>query len=308
MPCGIRRPRDAQTARLCIGRGYAFGIRRADLETPMDTPHRRYVDLSAMLSGVDLYQTKPLGCSEDFYDPEAIAGTPDGRFCGRWTVDETAQMLSDTGCLARWQSYGFSKIWVELPNNTPNRHTLEVWTQTDTGSELLLQLVVWLDYIRIYRLRAAYPAFCVEHLRLQRPGIAPGPNSLPGQGFASSGLLRNVFGMIKNMACALGAALITEIPEYFHTAYLFSEFFVFADAEMERIFRAAKRDLMAHGAKLGDVSRAFETGNVIWKGQPYLWPTEFQVCALSHELAHQLAIPADQIEPEPFKIRQIPKA
>ncbi len=256
-----------------------------------------------MLSGVSLHPTRPDDCVGDFYDPQDTRHAPKDTFCGRWSADDLARMLADTGCLTRWKACGFSRIWIECTHDCAQRHTLEVWTQTGAASELLLQAVIWLDYIHIDRLHASFPAFCVEHLRLQRPGEMPGPCSLPGQDFASSGLLRNVFGMIKNMACALGAALITEIPEYFHTAYIFSEYFVFADAEMERIFRAAKRDLMSGASRLCDVSRAFETGRVLWKGRPYLWPTEFQICALSHELERQIEIPPDQIEPERFKIQ-----
>ena len=304
-PLAIRRERRS-TERLYIGRGYAAHTPR--MGATMDTPHRRYVDLSAMLSGVSLHPDKPAECHEDFYDPQIAAGTPNGAFCGRWTTEDIAQMLSDIGCLQRWQSYGFSKIWIEFSSGIPRRHTLEVWTQTGETSELLMQLVVWLDYLTIDRLQAAYPVFHVEHLRLQRPGMSPGADSLPGQDFASSGLLRQVFGIVKKMACALGASLISEIPQYFHTAYIFSEFFVYADSEMEMIFRAAKRDLMTGNTRLCDVSRAFERGQVLWKGQTYLWPTEVQVCALSHELARSLAVPADQIVTEPFKIQQIPTA
>ncbi|MBO4350716.1 MAG: hypothetical protein J6A01_07220 [Proteobacteria bacterium] len=251
-----------------------------------DTPQRRYGALSQMLSGVSLIEHKPAEAAAAFYDvPHA------GLFCGKWSPDDIAGILAETGCLSHWQRQGYVNIWIEIGNGiAPNRHEFEVWTQVEEHSELLMQLVVWLDYLQIDRLGEILPQFYVEHLRLQLPQAEPVSNLWPGQDFPSSGILRRIFGILKNWACILGASLITGIPEYFHTAWLFSEFFEFIDPEMECLFRGIVRDLHVTPACLGAISHAFEAGNVLCNGQKWFWPTEMQAYALSHELEQALRV------------------
>lgn len=172
----------------------------------------------------------------------------------------------------------------------PHRFDLEVWTRVEEHAELLLQLTIWLEYTHIDRLNASFPSFSVEHLRLQAPGRPSLRQLMPGQDFASSGMLRRIFAVLQKWACELGAQIMTEIPEYFHTAYIFSEYFTFADCEMEILFRKMKHDLFLQETSLAQISSAFENGRVVFNNKVWLWPTEMQVFALSHELADELAV------------------
>lgn len=265
-----------------------------------DSPQRRYHALSDMLSGVTLIpkDRKPSDCSGDFFEP-----VKPGAFCDRWTPEDLADTLAQTGCLAHWHRQGFAQIWIELENDiAPERHTLGVWTQVGDKSELLMHIVVWIEYVHIERLNMSFPAFSVEHLRLQTPSAPFLHPPLPGQNFASSGLLRRIFGIIKSWSAALGAEIITEIPEYFHTATLFSQYFSFIDIEMEALFRAMRRDLLPEVTPdgLARISHAFEQTRVRHNGKPVLWPTEMQGFALSHELAHKLMIPPETMDAGKF--------
>lgn len=254
----------------------------------IETPQTRYHELSEMLSGVKLYERRPQNCIGDFYD-----FTRDERFCGRWSPEEISQLLADTGCIAHWDSLGFSDLRIEIGHDFNNQYELSVWTRFADCDERLLYLIVWLEYIEIERLSVRYPTFCVEHLRLQLPGKAFDQTPMPGQDYASSGLLRRVFGMIKLWATQTGAALITEIPQYFHTAYLFSPFFEYIDPEMAALFRAMKQDLLPAQPTKEDITRLsfeFENGRITRNGELYLWPTEMQGFALSHEVAAQIRL------------------
>lgn len=251
----------------------------------LDTPARRYGPLSALLSSVQILPQKPDISTVDFYphDPSTDA------FCHRWTPQHIAGQFDDIDLLSRWHEQGFEKIWIEIPERTfPKRHELEVWTEVGDASELLLQIVVWLDYIYFETPQIALPAFSVEHLRLQNPGKSFSEMRLPGQDYPSSGLLRRIFGLIKLWAADVGAQIIAEVPEFFHTATIFSEYFFFADPEMEAMFQAMKRDLMSPDTSLAEVSFAFENGQIFFQNEPYLWPTELQVYPLSHDLKKHL--------------------
>ena len=85
----------------------------------------------------------------------------------------------------------------------------------------------------------------------------------------------------------------TEIPQYFHTAYLFSPFFEYIDPEMAALFRAMKQDLLPAQPTKEDITRLsfeFENGRITRNGELYLWPTEMQGFALSHEVAAQIRL------------------
>ncbi|MBQ9396294.1 MAG: hypothetical protein IJU23_12385 [Proteobacteria bacterium] len=264
--------------------------------TQIDSPHRRYHDLSRMLSGVVLipFSDTPDDAADRFFIRD-IDGA--GLFCHKWSVQNIADTFLEAGCFRHWQDIGFSKLWIELPEPVcPERFDLEVWTNLGEHSELLMQLTVWLEYTHIDRLNASFPSFSVEHLRLQAPGLPVTRRLLPGQEFASSGMLRRMFGILQKWACELGAQLITEIPEYFHTAYIFGEYFTFADQEMELLFRKMKHDLLTDRRALAEVSSAFEEGRIVFQDKTWLWPTEMQAFALSHELAHRLAVDADYMD------------
>lgn len=268
----------------------------------LDSPQRRYHALSDMLSGVTLIpkSQKPQNCIGDFFP-----STKPAAFCHRWNLDELSETFAQTGCLAHWHRQGFTQIWLELENNIdPERHTLGVWTRVGDKAELLMHVVIWLEYIYIERLHCAFPAFCVEHLRLQTPSAVSPTALLPGQDFASSGMLLRIFGVIKSWAAALGAEIITEIPEYFHTSVYFSRHFSFIDTEMEALFRAMRRDLLPQfsSTQLSSVSHAFESERIRYNATPFLWPTEMQAFGLSHDLAQKLRIPPEIIDSGRFSI------
>ncbi len=263
-----------------------------------DSPQRRYGPLSDMLSGVRYVSGRPETCDGDFFH----SPVPD-KFCGRWNAADLVPFFSDTGCMAHWASLGYHKIWVEIdPVEIPNRYGMSVWTNVGQNAEILMLLVVWLDYLHIDRLQRAFPSFGVEHLLLQSPGCKLIRPLLPGQECAPSGLLRRIFGILRMWACMLGAQVISEIPQYFHTAHIFSEYFTYADTEMEGLFRAICRDLLP-SRNVADVSRAFEAHRVLYNGQPWIWPTEVQVCGLSHDLSALLAEPRTCLDSGRFSMQ-----
>lgn len=289
-----------------------------------DCPARRYGALNDMLSSVCLIEknegdkqtrlhqfgaffpspSHPIKETANFYAANSFSTPPSlpylphlnrentashGLFCDRWTANDILNILQETNALNAWKNLGFRQICLEIePQIYPNRHALNLWTIDDDKAELLMQIVVWLEYIKIDNIDAILPAFCVEHLRLQAPNIIPQNHLLPGQDFASTGMLRRIFGIIRHWATCTGAALITEIPEYFHTAYIFSRYFSYIDNEMQRTFLAMIRSLLPTSPSHDDITRisyAFEAQKIQKNNTTYLWPTEMQAYIMNHELS-----------------------
>ncbi len=272
--------------------GRRFGFRHIrslmnDAQNPcmIDTPDRRYGPLSDMLSGVRLLPPK---------DGQNSVNPGNHRFCNIWSANDVSRIFLETGALHHWKDQGFRDLIVDIPpQNHPARHALEIWTAFDGVRELLMQAVVWLDLTHIEEFDCVIPCFCVEHLRLQTPAAQRSRDLLPGQDFPSSGQLRRIFGILRYCAISCGSAAMTEIPEYFHTAYIFSRFFSYIDRPMEATFGAMRRDLIdaadLRRASLHEtvarVSRAFEEEKILCNGSIYRWPTELQIYPLDPDLA-----------------------
>ena len=254
----------------------------------------RYLELNHLLSGVTLYPygQRPKCCEGDFF-----ANTDPQGFCGFFSMGEIARTLGETGCLTHWKSQGYEDVQLSVSREGEGCHHLGVFTRVGGQLEWLLHLEVWLEYVEIARPGVAYPAFCVDRLLLQRPGVKP-EYDMPGQAWASSGLLRRFFGVIGHWAARTGARIVTEIPEFFHTAYIFSRHFSYIDWEMEGIFRKVCRDLLVDKTPAGvsALSRDFENKHVTRNGGLYEWPTEMQVMALEHGLAEKLRVPGEVLD------------
>lgn len=252
--------------------------------TNFQTPHFRYSNFSNFLTGVTLIprETPPQDAVTHFYELD------DTLFLGFADDQTLIALLNDTGLIPAWQAQGNEKIWLTTERPSPNCHILSVFTELDAQSELLLYAILWLEYTRIDALHAAFPSVCVEHLRLQNPRAKFQDHApLPGQDFPPSGLFRRAFSLACIHALKTGAALITEVPEYFHTSWLFSPYFTYVDPEMAAIYQNIKNDLLPPKPTFSDaaaLSRAFEEGRILCDASPYYWPTELQAHAFSSNI------------------------
>ena len=243
----------------------------------MLTATHRYQTLSPLLSGVTLYGYNHF--SEDITRCAFSLPWETGLFLGHWDLDTLFQDLNDFGFLQKWKSQGHEKIWLEIaPETEKGLSELSVWTEYDAHSELLMHLIVWLEFTRISATGDVYSSLSVEHLRLQNPS-SDNMALLPGQDFPPSGLMFNAFHFIRHLASVLGTEIITEIPEYFHTACLFQKCFTYIDPKMQALFEEFQKQYLDDQKSMNDIrkiSKDFEEGKIIRDGKPYYWPTEMQ--------------------------------
>ena len=256
----------------------------------METYYTRYHDLNRLLSGVHLWPLDqcPDKCRQHFYDFKDR-----DLFCGLFSLEEISDTFQQTGCLAFWLKQGFKNIRFSTNRDEKFRYQLTIDTIVENKKEILCDIVIWLEYLEICRLNSIYPAFCVDSLKLQQPGKFC-TNPMPGQTWASSHILKPVFSLISRWAIQTGAMLISEIPEYFHTACIFDRYFKFVDPEMAGIFEKIKMDLLPESPTHDEITQcswAFENKQIYRNGECYLWPTEMQVYPLSHEIEKSLQIP-----------------
>lgn len=242
----------------------------------METYQTRYRDLSDLLSSVNLYpfDKRPANCVGDFFE-----GFSPDLFCGYFSQKEIATELAETGCIQHWHDQGYHSIRSKFTHDEFYRYQLSVLTKVNGEDALLFDLVVWMEYTEIEYKNCSYPSFCIEHLLLQQPGKSCDDIKLPGQIWASSHLLRKMFHIISHWAARTGALIMTEIPEFFHTAYIFSQYFKYIDPEMESIYNEFITNFLPENPSKTDISllsKKFEKGMIYRDGMKYLWPTEMQ--------------------------------
>lgn len=264
------------------------------------SPHVRYSAFSNFLSGVSLFPRThpPQNRVHDFFDLKH------GLFCGVADETDLTQLLQDTGMLQAWKKQGHEKIWLTFQNDAEDCHVLSVWTEYQAQAELLMHAILWLEYLQIDRLDMIVPSLCVEHLRLQNPraSFSHPHQPMPGQTFPSSGLFRNAFAIAQNIATRTGALCLTEVPQFFHTAWLFSPPFQYIDPRTAAIYEKTKKDLLPPVPTFSDVlrvSRAFEAHRVFCNHNVWYWPTELQAMPLDHQLCFDTSF---ELEDESFVI------
>ncbi len=248
------------------------------------TPHLRYTAFSDFLSGVTLMPRDqvPPHLVSDFFRSR------DDAFAGVLSQDEVMEALRDLGVTPIWSAQGHHHIWLAIERPFEHCHVLSVFTEVRGEAELLMHAILWLEYTVFEAQQLVLPSVCVEHLRLQNPLADFGTRApLPGQDFPSSGLYSRVFGLARLVGAKTGALCLTEVPQFFHTACLFSERFSFVDAEMRAIFGAMQQDLLGERrdfSAIAEVSRAFERGEVWCDDQVWAWPTELQAYSIDRSV------------------------
>lgn len=248
------------------------------------TPEIRYTAFSNFLSGVTLYArlSEPRDRASSFFDLRSDC------FAGVYTESGLTELLGDVGLLPAWREQGHKKIWLKTTSPYEDCHILSVFSEVNGVAELLLHAVVWLEYAHFDSVGLTLPTLCVEHLRLQNPRAHFDRQALPGQDFPSSGLYYQTQAIARHVGLKTGALCVTEVPQYFHTAYLFSKKFIFVDNEMCGIFNKVCKDLLPERHsffEVAQVSRAFEENRVRSDGEPWSWTTEMQAMSLDKDVS-----------------------
>ena len=200
-----------------------------------------------------------------------------GDFLGMRDADSVCDDFKVFGFFSVWHEQGYGSIRVAVTNRELGCSCVEVFTEIGGVWEYLLQAVVWVEDVEIGGV--FYRSLSVEHLLLQQPGVEA-ERILPGQYFAGSGQLRRFFNLLRYWGEAAGAACLCAIPEYFHSAVMFSSAFHYADEVMQEIFDGYCRRFLANGRPdgLAVASHLFESGQVYDdSGNVYRWPTELMV-------------------------------
>lgn len=219
----------------------------------------------------------------------------DERLLGFYTTDGVLHALEAYGVLASLRRRGYARFEVRFALDE-FAHTMRLF-----GDDLLL------CDCRLRRARGVEdPCFAewqrrfvpdllvVEWLALEDPrgDFSPERPRLPGQRHPGSGVGAEVFMMLIICAQRLGLHGLSETPERFHNALMYSHRAHFFDPIMQGRFLALADLVKTHA--LADVAWAMERGAVIdtRSGAPIEWQAREQVSPMDRRLLDYFDLPA----------------
>ncbi|MEE9165871.1 MAG: hypothetical protein V3U24_00195 [Candidatus Neomarinimicrobiota bacterium] len=173
-------------------------------------------------------------------------------FLGQYSGRGILSALDKLGILAQLRQRGLYNISVEVDTSRPFQHLLRFF-HTETGEEhLICEVVVRRAFfslpegIRLGKSTKPYDILIVEWLLLQNPlgKFTKDRPQLPGQEFPGLGLSSETFEILYWISRRLKTDGVLIVPNYLHSAIMYSREFLFVDPHGEAMLKKIKRGLL----------------------------------------------------------------
>lgn len=222
-------------------------------------------------------------------------------FMGLYDEQQIMEKLEQVGIIDIIQQKGFRNILVSIDKQDSYTSRLYVNCGAIEENRRLIELIVRegvflprQNFIPSYDFTGGLRILLVEWLCLQNPRaeFTPDKPRLPGQEHPGLGALKNMQEFLYKLAKHSGKDAIVDIPEYFHSAVIYSglysriysraySFFSPVDAG---IMQAMQRDMTE--MPLADISLAIASDCLVnaGTGEPAIWQPSEQIYPLSEKL------------------------
>ncbi len=223
---------------------------------------------------------------EDFFGAN-MEKAPSLFFLGYYSLHGIDLALRRNGFYAELERRGFTDLEPIMDTHDPFRQRLAIYYQQSDPNHLIAETVLRRKQIALHPpFRCELPqnhfeVLYIEWLCLQDPrkSFTKERPRLPGQQHPGLGLAYRVLEMLIFACKQLALSGISNIPEYFHNAQMYSVSASYINPEFEGKRRAIARDLLA-GHSLASASWAIDLNCVLENGRPFQWFTEEQLLPL----------------------------
>lgn len=190
----------------------------------------------------------------------------EGLLLGRYTEGDVVAMFKDTGIVSRLRTKGYDKLLFSIGRDDQFTSRLFVNFDRDSKDTRLIELVIKEASFRPREVFVkgfeweSLSMLKIEWLALQdiKGKFSEKRPRLPGQIYPGLGLLRNIQQVLYRIASSTGKDAIMDVPEYYHSAFIYSHLYSFYSPVDEGRLKAMIRDLGGH--RLSDVSFAVSLG------------------------------------------------
>lgn len=216
---------------------------------------------------------------------ELTGENPENRLFGRFTEGDVRDLLGRSGVLEGLARKGYPDPVLAIDGRDAGDQRVHLFAGEARRERLLLEARLEL---RTFRPRRPTGALSVESdlrmliihwLLLSDPGrtFTVDRPRLPGQERPGLGLMRPCMALLGAMARELILDGVLDVPDHFHTAFIYSSRFSYLDPEVQGFFLAVARDL--RGIPLALASEAVGEGCLRDRssGDPVAWRAAEQV-------------------------------
>ena len=190
-------------------------------------------------------------------------------FLGRYVKEDLIGMFRDAGIIDVLEAKGYNNLLFKLGRDDQFTSRIFVNFDRDSKDTRLIELVVKEASFRpreVFVKGFEWESLLIlkiEWLALQdiKGEFSEKKPRLPGQIYPGLGLLRNIQDVLYRIAASSHKDAIMDIPEYYHSAFIYSHLYSFYSPVDSGRLKAMIRDL--GGYRLADVSFAVSLGCLV---------------------------------------------
>ncbi len=256
---------------------------------------RKYKRIARGISPLDLISNfAEEDLSWDNFFTERASANSSALFLGKYSEAGINFIIERFGLDRQARHLGIRHLTVKVNTQDPFRHRLTIYNGRHRNNDHIV-----MDFVARYQhlvpkdiedeieYNQPLKVLMVEWLLLQNPktGFTQRKPQLPGQEYPGLGMGDQLLALFTLMGRHLQVDGIINVPEYFHTALIFSKRFVFLSPSVQALVHQISQDLWKK-YRLGVIAWASATESIIniRTGQPQIWEPRRQIIPIHSPL------------------------
>ncbi len=216
-------------------------------------------------------------------------------FMGFYTRSGLVEVFQRYGITKILKDKGFSDLHMHVETDNPFHHVAQLYSGDKRDPEKLLIEMVLHEAVVTSKLdlvKETYDVIFIEWLCLQNPmaEFETRRPRLPGQEKPGLDMSAEIVELLIIMTERLGKDGLINVPRHYHTAHKGHDVgFRFFDPSTEGIFQALKSACRGHSLAEATWAVELELVRQTDRSEPFLWPGEEQVFAISEKAKRHFA-------------------
>jgi len=222
-------------------------------------------------------------CSFDLCLSDLFTDTKEQKFFGYYSKQGLTLALKRYGMVKKLRELGYEQIDIKFEQREDGSHSLTVFAPPFRKEGIIAEFVG-----RKTSLNEIFPVLKIEWLCLQNPKgkFSPEKPQLPGQEYPGLGLGRDVLSLIMLMGIRLKFHALTNTPDHFHNALIYSNTFYFVNPIDGGKLNAMVKFMNENNLNLAQTAWLLEEEKIYDKNtdKPFKWTPATQILPLRTSL------------------------